>query len=367
MRCAKTARQRGNSSLDTGKRGTHSEAAKRHRFSTTMTDTPLFQPKPLNSTSSRSRYTRSCSMFGAPDKPASTDGQRDTNMTKQTPTSWVAMLKNLQRAIRNIDQHVKQLIHRGYKERRKRFAAKLVDNPAEEFRAIRETPARPIQFLADVTKAPTGQTNRCSKTSGFFTRRTYTERSNNRSQTSQLKNYATPSDMSRRTHQAQMHGKTSHSASSQTYHCDGWRECSTKSKGMKWPRQITEAHASCIPKERKASHDPLAYRILLIMSQVYRKWATRRLKAPWIQRWALPQMYAGVPGQGAEQAWWQLSLCLEHWKSQQMQATGGATDIYKCFDQIVTPLICMRARDAGIPARVLTPCINIMEGLRIRN
>ena len=27
-------------------------------------------------------------------------------------------------------------------------------------------------------------------------------------------------------------------------------------KGMKWPRQITTAHATCIPKERKASHDP---------------------------------------------------------------------------------------------------------------
>ena len=74
-----------------------------------------------------------------------------TNMTIQTPTSWVTLIKNLQRAIRSIDQYVKQLIHSEYKERRKRFAAKLADNPAggREFQAIRESPARPIQFLVD--------------------------------------------------------------------------------------------------------------------------------------------------------------------------------------------------------------------------
>ena len=41
--------------------------------------------------------------------------------------------------------------------------------------------------------------------------------------------------------------------------------------GMDWPRHITKAHATCIPKESRASHDPLAYRVLLIMSQIYRK------------------------------------------------------------------------------------------------
>ena len=81
-------------------------------------------------------------------------------------------------------------------------------------------------------------------------------------------------------------------------------------KGMKWPTQITKAHATCIPEESKASHDPQAYRVLHIMSQIYWKWEMMRLKhlSPWIQRWALPQMYAG---QGAEQSWWQLSLSLE--------------------------------------------------------
>ena len=93
---------------------------------------------------------------------------------------------------------------------------------------------------------------------------------------------------------------------------------------MKWPTQITKAHAACIPKENKTSHNPLACRVLLFVSQIYTKWATMRLKhlSPWIKRWALPQMYAGVPGQGAEQAWWQLSLCMEYWRTRQTQATG---------------------------------------------
>ena len=103
--------------------------------------------------------------------------------------------------------------------------------------------------------------------------------------------------------------------------------------------------------------------------QIYRKWATMRLKhlAPWIHRWALPQMYAGFLVQGAEQAWWQLSLGLEYWRSQQTQATGSATDIYKCFDQSVRPLVYTIARIVGIPKRVLTEYVNIMEAIRVRN
>ena len=83
----------------------------------------------------------------------------------------------------------------------------------------------------------------------------------------------------------------------------------------------------------------------------------------WIQKWTLPQMYAGVPGQGAEQAWWQLSLCLEYWRAKQTQATGRATDIYKCFDQVVRPLIHMTARVAGMPARILKPYVGAIESL----
>ena len=45
----------------------------------------------------------------------------------------------------------------------------------------------------------------------------------------------------------------------------------------------------------------------------------------------------------------------------------GPTDIYKCFDQFVRPLVYTIARVAGIPKTILTPCVNIMEAMRIRN
>ena len=117
-----------------------------------------------------------------------------------------------------------------------------------------------------------------------------------------------------------------------------------------------------MPKESRASH--VAYRVLLIMSQIYRKWSTMRLKhlETWIQKWTLPQMYAGVPGQGAEQAWLQLSLCGEN-----RRRSGGATDICKCFDTVFRPLIYMTARIAGMPARILKPYIGAIESLQSRN
>ena len=116
----------------------------------------------------------------------------------------------------------------------------------------------------------------------------------------------------------------------------------------------TDNQSTCYVFSQREQNKPrptLRTEFFLIMSQIYRKWATMRLKhlSPWLKRWPLPQMYAGVPGQGAAQAWWQLSLCMEYWKTRQTQATGeeGTTDIYKFFDQIVRPLIYMTARDGG--------------------
>ena len=47
---------------------------------------------------------------------------------------------------------------------------------------------------------------------------------------------------------------------------------------------------------------PRDLRILLILSIVYRRWASYRLQSltPWISGWALEEMFAGIPGKGAE-------------------------------------------------------------------
>ena len=96
-------------------------------------------------------YDAHCSVGQSMDSTSAEKRNTHTNTTMQTPTSWVFLIKNRQKAIRSIDQYVKQLIHSEYNERRKRFAATLADDLAggREFRAIRESPARPIQFLVD--------------------------------------------------------------------------------------------------------------------------------------------------------------------------------------------------------------------------
>ena len=82
-------------------------------------------------------------------------------------------------------------------------------------------------------------------------------------------------------------------------------------------------------------------------------------------RLALPQRYAGVPGQRAEQAWWQFSLCLEHWRSRQTLATVLQTSTNASTN--LSDHVYTIARVAGIPETMLTPCVNIMEAMPIRN
>ena len=53
---------------------------------------------------------------------------QQTNVTNETPTSWVALIKTLHRATRNIEQQVQRLIHDEYKERSKLFAVKLAED-----------------------------------------------------------------------------------------------------------------------------------------------------------------------------------------------------------------------------------------------
>ena len=78
----------------------------------------------------------------------------------------------------------------------------------------------------------------------------------------------------------------------------------------------------------------MEYRILLILSRLYRRWASMRLRDvhSWAQGWQLPEMYAGVPGGGAELAWWHLSAANEEVALIGANVAGAAIDVYKRFD-----------------------------------
>jgi hypothetical protein len=74
-------------------------------------------------------------------------------------------------------------------------------------------------------------------------------------------------------------------------------------EGAPWPRPTTWGKAFFLCKTEEPSTDPMEYKILLILSRLYRRWASMRLRDVhgWAQGWQLPEMYAGVPG-GA-QSW----------------------------------------------------------------
>ena len=74
--------------------------------------------------------------------------------------------------------------------------------------------------------------------------------------------------------------------------------------GAPWPEDIKKARAAFLAKDPEDEQNPRAYRVLLMLSGVFRMWSKTRLRhlEPWVASWTLPEMYAGVEGKGAEDA-----------------------------------------------------------------
>ena len=73
----------------------------------------------------------------------------------------------------------------------------------------------------------------------------------------------------------------------------------------------------------------------------------------WIETWQLDEMLAGVKGRGAEDGWYSTALLIEDRVLAGEHVTIGATDVYKCFDQLQRKLIYRIAEIGGMPARIL--------------
>ena len=129
----------------------------------------------------------------------------------------------------------------------------------------------------------------------------------------------------------------------------------TIESGAKWPDALRDARAAFLPKDMDDPTNPLADRVLLIMPTLYRRWASVRLKQllPWTKQWGLEDMVAGVEGVGAEDGWWETSFQLEAARLKEQPATGGATDVYKCFDQINRGNVYAMAKVAGMPRIII--------------
>ena len=78
-------------------------------------------------------------------------------------------------------------------------------------------------------------------------------------------------------------------------------------------------------------------------------------------------MFAGVGEQGAEDAAYGTAVLIENTHLKGEHLSGGAADIYKCFDQILRPLIYCIIEAAGIPKGVLRAYRNFQENLVCHN
>ena len=115
--------------------------------------------------------------------------------------------------------------------------------------------------------------------------------------------------------------------------------------------------------------DPLAYRVLMILPVIYRKWASARLAdlVEWIAEWQTEHMFAGIPAFGAEDAWLGTALHIEECMLQGKAFSGAATDIMKCFDQVSRRLVKKILQAAGLPPHILDAYMRFQESLNVFN
>eukprot|EP00969_Alexandrium_andersonii_P119308 5274647-Alexandrium_andersonii.AAC.1 len=134
-------------------------------------------------------------------------------------------------------------------------------------------------------------------------------------------------------------------------------------RGCGWPEQLLIGRALYLGKGQNDTGCPCNYRVLSILSHVYRKWAVLRLKAleSWIAGWAEDGMFAGVKGKAADVASYELALRLERAKATGQPMSAMAIDIAKCFDQISRPMVCALTRHLGIPECVIAPWVSFMN------
>ena len=118
---------------------------------------------------------------------------------------------------------------------------------------------------------------------------------------------------------------------------------------------MLQTRAVFLSKDPEDTQNPLAYRVLKITSGWYRKWASYHVNhlTDWIKDWDVPELYAGTPGKGAQDAWLNTALQMELAHLSNEQISGGSVDVYKCFDQVNRELVYEVAKEAGMPKRVL--------------
>ena len=111
------------------------------------------------------------------------------------------------------------------------------------------------------------------------------------------------------------------------------------------------------------------YRVLLMLASSYRIWGKTRLMhlKPWISRWDRQEIYAGIEGKGAADAAYATAIEIEYCRLTGTPYTGGAADIFKCFDKVRREIVYRLLDIAGMPKQLIHTYKNFLEALTVRN
>ena len=133
--------------------------------------------------------------------------------------------------------------------------------------------------------------------------------------------------------------------------------------GKPWPAELLFSRVHILSKNPDEPLNPMEYRFLMITSWIYRLWGKTRLRhlQPWIDRWRLPNMYGGLQGVGADDAWYATSLDVEFAMLYNSPLFGAVADLYKFFDQIIRGLLYVLLSIAGLPSQLLVAYMGFME------
>ena len=125
--------------------------------------------------------------------------------------------------------------------------------------------------------------------------------------------------------------------------------------GASWPEDLLHARATYMKKDDADPLNPVGFRVLLMLPVVYRRWVAVRLAhlEPWIQKWALSGIYAGISGRSAADAAYKTAIELERAKLEDQAFSGGVADIWKCFDQVDRRLLYHLMQKGGVPKGML--------------
>ena len=140
--------------------------------------------------------------------------------------------------------------------------------------------------------------------------------------------------------------------------------------GAPWPQGQLHGKASFLRKDPLSNSLKTAdFRLLLLLPTLYRRWATYRLGdlQPWVQLWKIDGLYAGIPGFSADDAWWTSGFLVENATLLSIPFSGGAMDIFKCFDQISRQLLQLILGIAGMPQCISEPYFRFHETLSVYN